>query len=183
MTSLSSYYCDYSFQHYYHMSSDVMGPLPTAGTLPWPSVSPPMGPSLGPCHLRSGGSVQLHLSQPGFSVSPWLSLNPRSLASSCLSMRPTSDRGTFPRWTSAGCPWGGGHTCPRQPSRWPPDTLSDGPTLPPGPYNNTRPSGHLRSLLGRPEAQAWGQEAPGLAALKASFSLGLLPPPPTPPAE
>lgn len=142
------------------------GPLP--GTMsPWASKL-----CLGPC-----------VSSPGFSVSPWLSLHPRSLASSCLSMGPTSDRGTFPRWTSAGCPWGGGHTCPRQPSWWPLDTLTDGPTLPPGPYNNTRPSGHLRSPQGRPEARAWGQEAPGLAALKASFSLGLLPLPPTPPAE
>lgn len=44
-------------------------------------------------------------------------------------------------------------------------------------------SGHLRSPMGQPEARAWGQEAPGLAALKASFNLGLLPPPPTPPAE
>lgn len=99
-----------------------------------------------------------HKPCPGPSVPAQASPCPRAVPPSLTpsvfmsALCPMCDRGTFPYWPPAGCPWGGGHTCPRRPSQWPPDTLTDGPTLPPGPYNNTRPSGHLRSPLGRPEA-------------------------------
>lgn len=166
------------------MPSDVMGPPSTARTLPWPSVSPPVGPSFGPCPLRLARLC------PASPIPRPASLCPHGYPSihdpwhpHICPCAPRLTMVLFHAGHQPAVPGVGGHTCPRQPSRWPPDTLTDGPTLPPGPYNNTRPSGHLRSLLGRPEAQAWGQEAPGLAALKASFSLGLLPPPPAPPAE
>lgn len=113
--------------------------------------------------------------------------DPSLIASSCLSTRPTSDGGTFPRWTPAGCPWGGGSHLPTPgEARQAGGHQKPGQMAPPSPKDPTttpRPSGHLRSPVGQPEARAWGQEAPGLAALKASFNLGLLPPPPTPPAE
>lgn len=158
-------------------------PCAQAGTpthpLPPPSLSfPPPGLFLRPC--PSSPTTQPSPS-PHALLSPFPT-HPSSLASHvCRWYFSTLDTSRL----SLG--WGvtPAHARRGQASWWPPDTPTDGPTLPYGPYNNTplSLSGHLRSPMGQPEARAWGQEAPGLAALKASFNPGLLPPPPTPPAE
>lgn len=130
-----------------------------------------------------------HKPCPGPSVpaqaSPRVPAVPPSLTPSVFmsALCPMCDRGTFPYWPPAEGPWGGGHTITRRPSQWPPDTLTDGPTLPQDLYN-TRPSGHLRSPLGRPGGLSFsGDRSPRPGRPESLFQPG--PPAATdsPPAE